>query len=99
MSIDSGDTRGTCEGLVAGSRVKSGVSNELGNKPRGSTNLITLGESNEMKTNCLSLLMLCVLAKFAIAGEPITLKLWPDGPPTAIAFLRPRSGPLAPKAE
>ncbi len=37
-----------------------------------------------MKSNCLSLLMLCVLAEFAVADEPITLKLWPDGPPTAL---------------
>ena len=37
-----------------------------------------------MKTKVLSLLMLCVLAQGAIAVEPITLKLWPDGPPTAM---------------
>ena len=37
-----------------------------------------------MKTNLLSLLMLCVLAEVAVAVEPITLKLWPDGPPTAM---------------
>jgi len=37
-----------------------------------------------MKTNRLSLLMLCVLAEFAIAAEPVTLKLWADGPSTAI---------------
>ena len=28
--------------------------------------------------------MLCLLAEFAVAAEPITLKLWPDGPPTAM---------------
>jgi len=38
-----------------------------------------------MKTYWLSLLMLCALAEFAVAGEPITLKLWPDGQPTAMA--------------
>jgi acetyl esterase/lipase len=37
-----------------------------------------------MKTNLLSLLMLCVLAEVAVAVERITLKLWPDGPPTAM---------------
>ena len=37
-----------------------------------------------MKTSLLSLLMLCVLAEVAVAVEPITLKLWPDGPPTAM---------------
>jgi hypothetical protein len=37
-----------------------------------------------MKTNILSLVMLCVLAEAAVAVEPITLKLWPDGPPTAM---------------
>ena len=37
-----------------------------------------------MKTNLLSLLTLCVLAEGAVADEPITLKLWPDGPPTAM---------------
>ena len=41
-------------------------------------------ELSEMKTKVLSLLMLCVLAEGAIAVEPITLKLWPDGPPTAM---------------
>ena len=39
---------------------------------------------SEMKTNSLSLWMLCLLAEFAVAAEPITLKLWPDGPPTAM---------------
>ena len=38
-----------------------------------------------MKTNLLSLSLLCVLAEAAVAVEPITLKLWPDGPPTAMA--------------
>lgn len=37
-----------------------------------------------MKTKLLSLCVLCVLANAAIAAEPITLKLWPDGPPTAM---------------
>jgi acetyl esterase/lipase len=37
-----------------------------------------------MKTNVLSLCVLCVLANAATAAEPITLKLWPDGPPTAM---------------
>ena len=37
-----------------------------------------------MKTSLLSLIILCVLAEAAVAGEPITLKLWPDGPPTAM---------------
>ena len=41
-------------------------------------------ELSEMKTKVLSLLMLCVLAEGAVAVEPITLKLWPDGPPTAM---------------
>ena len=38
-----------------------------------------------MKTKVLNLVMLCVLVKGAVAVEPITLKLWPDGPPTAMA--------------
>jgi hypothetical protein len=42
------------------------------------------GESNDMKTSFLSLLILCVLTNGALAAEPITLKLWPDGPPTAM---------------
>ena len=37
-----------------------------------------------MKTTLLSLCLLCVLADAAVAAEPITLKLWPDGPPTAM---------------
>lgn len=37
-----------------------------------------------MKTNLLSLVIVCVSAKWAVALEPITLKLWPDGPPTAM---------------
>jgi hypothetical protein len=37
-----------------------------------------------MKTSFLSLLILCVLTNGALAAEPITLKLWPDGPPTAM---------------
>lgn len=37
-----------------------------------------------MKTTLLSLCVLFVLAELAIAAEPITLKLWPDGPPTAM---------------
>jgi acetyl esterase/lipase len=37
-----------------------------------------------MKTGSLSLWVLCVLASGAAANEPITLKLWPDGPPTAM---------------
>ena len=32
----------------------------------------------------LSLCLLCVLADAAVAAEPITLKLWRDGPPTAM---------------
>jgi hypothetical protein len=43
------------------------------------------GESNEMKTKVLNLVMLCVLVEGAVAVEPITLKLWPDGPPTVMA--------------
>ncbi len=39
-----------------------------------------------MKTTLLSLWVLCVLADAAVAAEPITLKLWPDGPPTAMVF-------------
>ncbi len=38
-----------------------------------------------MKTNALSLLGLLLVADIAVAAEPITLKLWPDGPPTAMA--------------
>lgn len=37
-----------------------------------------------MKTTWLSLLILCALVKVAVAAEPLTLKLWPDGPPTAM---------------
>ena len=37
-----------------------------------------------MKTTLLSLCVLCVLAELTIAAEPITLKLWPDGPPIAM---------------
>ena len=37
-----------------------------------------------MKTNALSLLGLLLVADIAVAAEPITLKLWPDGPPTAM---------------
>ena len=38
-----------------------------------------------MKTNLLNLLGLLFLAEIAAAAsEPITLKLWPDGPPTAM---------------
>ena len=37
-----------------------------------------------MKTTLLSLCVLCALANAAIAAEPLTLKLWPDGPPTAM---------------
>ena len=37
-----------------------------------------------MKTHLLNLLVLCVLAEIAVAAEPITMKLWPDGPPTAM---------------
>lgn len=37
-----------------------------------------------MKTSQLSLLLLCVLKSVAIADEPVTLKLWPDGPPTVM---------------
>lgn len=37
-----------------------------------------------MKTRVLCLLMLCLKADFAGAVEPITLKLWPDGPPSAM---------------
>lgn len=37
-----------------------------------------------MTTNLLGLLILCVLNDVAVALEPITLKLWPDGPPTAM---------------
>lgn len=41
-------------------------------------------ELSQMKTNLLGLCMLCILADAAMAAEPITLKLWPDGPPTAM---------------
>ncbi len=37
-----------------------------------------------MKTYLLTLWVLCVLANHSVAAEPITLKLWPDGPPTAM---------------
>ena len=37
-----------------------------------------------MKTKSLTLLMLCFLVDGTMAVEPITLKLWPDGPPTAM---------------
>ncbi|GDY10668.1 xylanase [Planctomycetia bacterium] len=37
-----------------------------------------------MKTYLLTLWVLCVLANLSVAAEPITLKLWPDGPPTAM---------------
>ena len=37
-----------------------------------------------MRTTLLSLCVLCVLAELAISAEPITLKLWHDGPPTAM---------------
>jgi hypothetical protein len=37
-----------------------------------------------MKTRGLSLLLLCVLTQVAIADEPITFRLWPDGPPAAM---------------
>ena len=37
-----------------------------------------------MKIHLLSLVIICVAAKWAVAAEPITLKLWPDGPPTAM---------------
>ena len=37
-----------------------------------------------MKTNLLTLWVLCVLADWAVAAEPITLRLWPDGPSTAM---------------
>jgi acetyl esterase/lipase len=37
-----------------------------------------------MKTNVLSFVLLCVWADLAVAAEPIVLKLWPDGPPTAM---------------
>lgn len=42
-----------------------------------------LGRMSEMKTRLMSVLMLCALGGSAGAAEPITLKLWPDGPPTA----------------
>ncbi|HVW03314.1 MAG TPA: alpha/beta hydrolase [Planctomycetaceae bacterium] len=38
-----------------------------------------------MKPLSLCLLTLCLLSQLAVAGEPITLKLWPDGPPTQMA--------------
>ena len=37
-----------------------------------------------MNTNLLSLLVLLNVADFAFAADSITLKLWPDGPPTAM---------------
>ena len=37
-----------------------------------------------MTTPLLSLFVLCAMAEIAVAVEPITLKLWPDGPPTAM---------------
>jgi acetyl esterase/lipase len=37
-----------------------------------------------MKTKLLILLMLCFLVDGTMAAEPITLKLWPDGPPTTM---------------
>ena len=37
-----------------------------------------------MKTILLTVWVLCVLADLTVAAEPITLKLWPDGPPTAM---------------
>lgn len=37
-----------------------------------------------MKTTLLSLWALCILVKVGVAAEPTTLKLWPDGPPTAM---------------
>ena len=37
-----------------------------------------------MKTTLLRLCVMFALANAAIAAEPITLKLWPDGPPTAM---------------
>ncbi len=37
-----------------------------------------------MKTNLLSLLGLLFLAEIAASAEPITFKLWPDGPPTSM---------------
>jgi hypothetical protein len=36
-------------------------------------------ELNEMRTK-----VLCVIAAGAVAVEPITLKLWPEGPPTTM---------------
>ncbi len=37
-----------------------------------------------MKTHLLGLFVLCAVSDVAVAAEPITLKLWPDGPPTAM---------------
>lgn len=37
-----------------------------------------------MRTNILSVILLCALADPAVAAELITMKLWPDGPPTAM---------------
>lgn len=37
-----------------------------------------------MKATVLSLCALCILTNVSVATEPITLKLWPDGPPTAM---------------
>ena len=38
----------------------------------------------QMKINWIIFLFLCLFSQIAIADEPITLKLWPDGPPTAM---------------
>lgn len=37
-----------------------------------------------MKAHLQSLFVLCAVANVTVAVEPITLKLWPDGPPTAM---------------
>jgi acetyl esterase/lipase len=37
-----------------------------------------------MKTFAICCFLLCVVSSVAVADEPITLKLWPDGPPTAM---------------
>lgn len=37
-----------------------------------------------MKTNLLTLCVIFAVAELAAAAEPITLRLWPDGPPTAM---------------
>ena len=47
-----------------------------------------------MKSTLLSLWMFCVLADAAVAAEPITLKLWPDGPPTAMVPKSEATGKL-----